>query len=32
MVNPVRRRDMVTLQTCTFSAFKNRLIIRADRA
>jgi sortase (surface protein transpeptidase) len=27
----VRGRDMVTLQTCTFPAFENRLIVRADR-
>jgi len=31
-VDPVRGRDMVTLQTCTFPAFENRLIVRADRA
>jgi sortase A len=30
-VDPVRGRDMVTLQTCTFPAFENRLIVRADR-
>ena len=32
VVDPVRGRDMVTLQTCTFPTFENRLIIRADRA
>ena len=31
-VDPVRDRDMVTLQTCTFPTFENRLIVRADRA
>ncbi len=31
-VDPVRGRDMVTLQTCTFPNFENRLIVRADRA
>lgn len=31
-VDPVRGRDMVTLQTCTMPDFKNRLIVRADRA
>ena len=30
-VQPVRGRDMVTLQTCTFPDLKNRLIVRADR-
>jgi sortase A len=30
-VDPVRSRDMVTLQTCTYPDFKNRLIVRADR-
>ena len=29
--DPVRGRDMVTLQTCTYPNFENRLIIRADR-
>ena len=32
VVDPVRGRDMVTLQTCTFPDLKNRLIVRADRA
>ena len=32
VVDPVRGRDMVTLQTCTYPDLKNRLIIRADRA
>lgn len=31
VVDPVRGRDMVTLQTCTFPTFENRLIVRADR-
>lgn len=31
VVDPVRGRDMVTLQTCTFPNFENRLIVRADR-
>jgi sortase A len=30
-VDPVRGRDMVTLQTCTMPDFENRLIVRADR-
>lgn len=30
-VQPVRNRDMVTLQTCTFPDLVNRLIVRADR-
>jgi sortase A len=30
-VDPVRGRDMVTLQTCTFPDLVNRLIVRADR-
>ena len=30
-VDPVRGRDMVTLQTCTFPDLLNRLIVRADR-
>lgn len=29
-VDPVRGRDMVTLQTCTYPTFENRLIVRAD--
>ena len=32
VVDPVRGRDMVTLQTCTMPDFENRLIVRADRA
>jgi sortase A len=32
VVDLVRGRDMVTLQTCTFSDLLNRLIVRADRA
>jgi sortase A len=32
VVDPVRGRDMVTLQTCTFPTFENRLIVRADHA
>jgi len=31
VVDPVRDRDMVTLQTCTFPDLLNRLIVRADR-
>ncbi len=31
VVDPVRGRDMVTLQTCVYPEFKNRLIVRADR-
>jgi sortase A len=31
VVQPVRNRDMVTLQTCTFPDLVNRLIARADR-
>ncbi len=30
-VDPVRGRDMLTLQTCTFPDLLNRLIVRADR-
>jgi sortase A len=30
-MQPVRGRDIVTLQTCTFPDLKNRLIVRADR-
>ena len=32
VVDPVRCRDMVTLQTCTFPDLVNRLIVRTDRA
>jgi sortase A len=32
VVDPVRGRDIVTLQTCTFPDLLNRLIVRADRA
>jgi sortase A len=31
-VDPVRGRDVVTLQRCTFPDLVNRLIVRADRA
>ena len=31
VVDPVRGRDMVTLQTCTFPDLLNWLIVRADR-
>ena len=31
VVDPVRDRDMVTLQTCTFPDLLNRIIVRADR-
>jgi sortase A len=30
-VDPVRGRDMVTLQTCTYPDGENRIIVRADR-
>ena len=30
-VDPVRGRDMITLQTCTYPSLENRLIVRADR-
>ena len=30
-IQPVRNRDMVTLQTCTYPDLVNRLIVRADR-
>jgi sortase A len=29
--DPVRNRDMLTLQTCTYPNLENRLIVRADR-
>jgi sortase (surface protein transpeptidase) len=32
VVDPVRGRDVVTLQACTMPDFENRLIVRADRA
>ena len=32
VVDPIRGRDMVTLQTCTFPDLFNRLIVRADSA
>jgi sortase A len=31
VVDPVRNRDIVTLQTCTMPDFKNRIVVRADR-
>jgi sortase A len=31
VLDPVRDRDMVTLQTCTYPTFENRFIVRADR-
>ncbi|MDQ5826729.1 MAG: sortase [Chloroflexota bacterium] len=31
VLDPVRGRDMVTLQTCTYPTFENRFIVRADR-
>jgi sortase A len=31
VLDPVRGRDMLTLQTCTYPGFENRLIVRADR-
>jgi hypothetical protein len=30
-VDPVRGRDIVTLQTCILSDLLNRLIVRADK-
>ncbi len=30
-MDPVRDRDMLTLQTCTYPTFENRIIVRADR-
>ena len=30
-VDPVRGRDMLTLQTCTLPDLRNRIIVRADR-
>jgi sortase A len=30
-IDPVKNRDMVTLQTCTYPTFENRVIVRADR-
>ena len=30
-IDPVRGRDMVTLQTCTYPDIRNRVIVRADR-
>jgi sortase A len=29
-VDPVRERDMVTLQTCTYPALENRLVVHTD--
>lgn len=31
VVDPVRGRDMLTLQTCTYPDPENRIIVRADR-
>jgi sortase A len=31
VADAVRDRDMLTLQTCTYPTFENRLIVRADR-
>jgi hypothetical protein len=32
VIDPVRDRDMVTLQTCTYNTlFSNRIVVRADR-
>jgi sortase A len=32
VIDPVRNRDMVTLQTCTYNTlFSNRIVVRADR-
>jgi sortase A len=30
-IDPVKDRDMVTLHTCTYPTFENRIIVRADR-
>jgi sortase A len=32
VADPLVDRDMLTLQTCTYPTFENRLIVRADRA
>jgi hypothetical protein len=32
LLDPVRNRDTVTLQTCPYPTFENRFIVRADRA
>jgi sortase A len=31
VIDPVKGKDMVTLQTCTYPTFENRIIVRADR-
>ena len=31
LLDPVRNRDTVTLQTCTYPTFENRFIVRAGR-
>jgi len=31
VVDPVRGRGMITLQTCTMPYFENRFIVRAER-
>jgi sortase A len=31
VIDPVRNRDMVTLQTCTYPDLVNRIVVRADR-
>ena len=31
LLDPVRNRDTVTLQTCTYPTFENRFIVRANR-
>ncbi len=31
VIDPVRGRDMLTLQTCTYPDPKNRVIVRAER-
>ncbi len=30
-IDPLRGRDMVTLQTCTYPTSEYRIVIRADR-
>lgn len=31
VIDPVRNRDIVSLQTCTYPGGENRIIVRADR-
>jgi LPXTG-site transpeptidase (sortase) family protein len=32
LLDPVRNRDMVTLQTCTYPTFENRFIVRVTES